>query len=201
MVCFLEGLLFCLSYLICQSFRAKSKERLFKEALSACPCPQCSSDSIAGSGLWLLTAQTPINRPAWWEGKMPATRGIGQTSVQRLTPLPLNTQGGKSFYRHREGLHAETAQPALTVALKLVLGGLTSIIWGVSGTVSLQFQGQLVSILRSALRIAAEFSRLWSGHHVLPSPPWGGECFPLCKTAPRIWLRMLSTALEREQGP
>ena len=120
MACFLEvRLLFCLSYPACPSSRAKSKEHLFKEALSACPCPQCNSGSVAESGLWLLPAQTPINRPGWWEGKlalfqMPAARGIGQTSAQRLTPLPLSSPGGESFYRHREGAtcRSSTASPA-----------------------------------------------------------------------------------------
>ena len=54
---------------------------------------------------------------------------------------------GKSFYRQREGLHAETAQSALTVILKLVIGGLSGVILLVLVTVSLQFQGKLVSIL------------------------------------------------------
>ena len=55
-----------------------------------------------------------------------------------------------------EELHAETAQSSLTVTLKFVISGLTSIILVVLGTVTLQFQGALVPIsLRSALRIVA----------------------------------------------
>ena len=46
--------------------------------------------------------------------------GWGQTSVQRST-VPYWQPGGKSFYRQREGLHAETAQSALTGILKLVM--------------------------------------------------------------------------------
>ena len=53
---------------------------------------------------------------------------------------------GKSFYRQREGLHAERAQSALTVIFKLVTGGLISVILIVLSTVSLQFQGRFVSI-------------------------------------------------------
>jgi len=64
--------------------------------------------------------------------------------VQRLTPP--TTIGGKSFYRQREGLHAKTAQSALTIILKLVIGGLTSIILNVLSTVSLQFQNLFVPI-------------------------------------------------------
>ena len=55
-----------------------------------------------------------------------------------------------------EELHAETAQSSLTVTLKFVISGLTSIILVVLGTVTLQFQGALVTIsLWSALRIVA----------------------------------------------
>ena len=54
--------------------------------------------------------------------------------------------GEVSFYRQREGLHVETAQSALTVILKLVMGGLTSTILIVLSTVNLQFQGQSVYI-------------------------------------------------------
>ena len=62
---------------------------------------------------------------------------------------------GKSFYRLREGLHAETAQSALTVILKLV-SGLTSVILIVLNTVSLQLQDRFVSIsLRSVLGFVA----------------------------------------------
>ena len=47
----------------------------------------------------------------------------GRTPVQGLTPPPLTISGqeSKSFYRWREGLHAKTAQSALTVTLKLVM--------------------------------------------------------------------------------
>ena len=72
---------------------------------------------------------------------------------------------GKSFCRWREGLHAETAQSALTVILKLVIGGLTSIILVVLGVVNLQSQGRSVSIfLRHILRIGAAcvMATVWS---------------------------------------
>ena len=61
-------------------------------------------------------------------------------SVQRLislSPTPTGNQLGKSFYRQKEGLYAETAQSALRVILKLVIGGLTSINWIVLCTVYL----------------------------------------------------------------
>ena len=66
----------------------------------------------------------------------------------------LATSGARAFI-DRRGLHAETAQPALTVIFKLVMGGLTRVILVVLGAVNLQFQGQFVSIsLRPVLGIA-----------------------------------------------
>ena len=82
-------------------------------------------------------------------------RGRGQMPVQsQLLPAPNpvpflsppQQSGGKSFYRQREGLHAETAQSVLTVILKSVIGGLINIILIVLSTVNLHFQGCFVSI-------------------------------------------------------
>ena len=59
---------------------------------------------------------------------------------------------GKSFYRQREGLHAETVQSALTVIL--VISGLIGVIFIVLRTVSLPFQDWLVPFsLRPVLGI------------------------------------------------
>ena len=72
-------------------------------------------------------------------------------------PAPRQS-GGKSFYRQREGLHAERAQSALTVFLKLVISGLTSVILIVLSTVTPQFQGRFVRIsLRPILGIVADY--------------------------------------------
>ena len=92
--------------------------------------------------------------------------GVGDwTSVKKLTPTPNpGSQWGKSFNR-QEGPHAETAQSALTVIFKLVIGGLTSIILIVLGTVNLQFQGPLVPIsLSPVLRTVAAYvvGTVWS---------------------------------------
>ena len=65
------------------------------------------------------------------------------------------------------GLHAETAQSALTVVLKLVISGLTSVILIVLSTVSLQFQGQFVPVsLRPILRAVASYvmATAWSSY-------------------------------------
>ena len=86
------------------------------------------------------------------------------TSVQRLTPPPPDNQRARAFTGGR-GLHVETAQSALTVILKLVIGDLTRVILIVLSTVNLQFQGQFVPIsLRQILRIVAAYvmATIWS---------------------------------------
>ena len=51
-------------------------------------------------------------------------------------PTPtINNQGARNFTDGGRGPHAEAAQSALTVTLKLVIGGLTSLILIVLGTV------------------------------------------------------------------
>ena len=68
----------------------------------------------------------------------------------------------------------------------------------VLGTVSLQFQGRFVPIsLRLVLRIAAAcvMATVWSSCSSLLPP---GRGFSIYKTAHRIWLRILSIALEEE---
>ena len=74
---------------------------------------------------------------------------------------------GKSFYRQRveARLCAEAAQSALTIILKLVISGLTSVMMIVLSIVNLQFRGLCVSIsLRLVLRIMAAYVMLavWS---------------------------------------
>ena len=113
--------------------------------------------------VWLPTAQKPVNRPDWWKGKfvlfqMPATAGECRHLFRGWLPPPYSPQPpttgiqwGKIFYRQKE---AETAQSALPAIFKLVIGGLTSIILVVLGTVNLQFQGPFVPIpLRPVLGI------------------------------------------------
>ena len=80
-------------------------------------------------------------QPGWGWGR--------RTPVQRPNP-PLSPScdnpGIRAFIGEGRGLHAETAQSALTVILKLVIDGLTSVILVVISTVNLQFQGWFVSI-------------------------------------------------------
>ena len=98
------------------------------------------------------------------------------------------------------GLHAETAQSVVTVIFKLVIGGLLSIILVVFGTVNLQFQGHFVPMSsRPVLGIVAAYvmAIVWFGRHVANffSTWW---VFQYLQEAHRIWLRILSIALEKE---
>ena len=52
-----------------------------------------------------------------------------------------HNQWARAFIDGGRALHAETAQSALTVIFKLVIGDLTSVILIVLNTVNLQFQG------------------------------------------------------------
>ena len=71
--------------------------------------------------------------------------------------FPLEQSRGKSFYRLGGGLYM-LKQSALTVILKLVIGGLISIILTVLRTINLQFWGQFVSIaLRPVLRTESAY--------------------------------------------
>ena len=84
--------------------------------------------------------------------------GGGRTPVLRLTPPPIDNQGARAFIDGGRGLHAETAQSAPTVILKLVIGDLTTVILMVLSTVNLQFQGWFVTIsLKPALGIVAAY--------------------------------------------
>lgn len=60
------------------------------------------------------------------------------------------------------------------VVLKSVIGGLTSVIWIVLGTVNRHFQGQFVSIsLRPVLGIVAAYVVGQPGHHAVNFFPRG----------------------------
>ena len=77
------------------------------------------------------------------------------TSVQRPAP-PGATSGARAFIDRRRELHAETAQSALTVIFKLVMGD--SVIVVVLHTGNLQFQGPFVPVsLRPVLGIMAAY--------------------------------------------
>ena len=67
----------------------------------------------------------------------------------------LDNEWTRTFIDRGRGLRVETAESALTVILKLVIGGLTSVVLIVLSTVTLQFQGWFVPITRG------QFSELW----------------------------------------
>ena len=60
--------------------------------------------------------------------------------LSRGRPPPTDNQWERAFINGRRGLHAETAQSALTVILKLVIDGLISVFLIIITTVTLQFQ-------------------------------------------------------------
>ena len=119
-------------------------------------------------GVRLLTAQKPINRPGWWEGKFalfqPAPKGEGRHLSKGWLPLTGN-QGARALIDRKRGLHAETAQSSLTVIFKFVFSGLTSVILVVLDMVNLQFPVWFLSIsLRPVLGIVAPhvMGTVWS---------------------------------------
>ena len=117
--------------------------------------------------IWLLTAQKPITQARLAERKVCFISNAGSWRKGRVADIcpkadspPPGNQWGKSSYRQSGGggLYAETAQLALTVILKLVISGQTSIILIVLSMVNLQFQGQFVPIsLRPVLGIVAAY--------------------------------------------
>ena len=89
--------------------------------------------------------------------------GGGHLSKGQLPPP--DNQGARVFIGRGRGLRVEAAQSALTIILKLVIGGLTSIILIVLSTVNLQFHGWFVpTSLRPILRIVAAsvMATVWS---------------------------------------
>ena len=88
-------------------------------------------------------------------------------------------------------------QSALTVTLKRVFSGLISIILIVLSAVNLQFQMVCSHFLEaSSQNCGSSCHWLQSGHHGVNFFHWWR--FSLYKTVPRVWLRILSTASEKE---
>ena len=85
--------------------------------------------------------------------------GVGMYACPEVNSQPHTyNKWARAFIGRGRGLHAETAQLALTVILKLVISGQTSIILIVLSMVNLQFQGQFVPIsLRPVLGIVAAY--------------------------------------------
>ena len=82
--------------------------------------------------------------------------GRGQDFCPKANSPPTHNQWTSALTGRVRELNAETAQSALPVTLKLVIGGMTRVILIVSSTVNFQFWGQFVPIsLRPVLRIVA----------------------------------------------
>ena len=100
--------------------------------------------SVTESGVWLLTAQKPLKRPGWWEGAfplfwMPATKGRVD-ACPKTNSRPL-TVSGQELLEAEGGGYIQKQNYQLTVTLKLVISGLTSVISTVLSTVNIQLQG------------------------------------------------------------
>ena len=87
----------------------------------------------------------------------------------------------------------DTAQSALTVALRLVLSGLRSVTPFLAQSLFSSWVS-LVPFLRGPFSEPRQLVA-WAqaGPPVVNSSPWG---FSICKTAHRMWLRILSVALK-----
>ena len=139
------------------------------------------SDQKASS---CLPRRKPVTRQGRWEGSsalfwMPATWEVGRLLskgwLPSTTPHSADCQGARAFLDWRRGLHAETAQSALMVILRLSISGLMSVILIVLGTVGLQFQGQFLPISWGQFWERWQLlSWPWSGHRQLTSPTWWG---------------------------
>ena len=95
---------------------------------------------------------------------MPAARGESGCLSKCSLP-PLIVSGKKTFIDRGRGLHAVTVQSALTVILKLLIGGLNRVILIVLGTLNLQFHVKFVSIsLRPIIRSVEAYvmTTIWS---------------------------------------
>ena len=121
--------------------------------------------------------------------------GGGQTPVQRATP-PLTIMGQESVQAEEWG-YVQKEQSALTVILKLATSGLTNTILIVLNTVDSKFQGWLVPIsLRPVLTTVGALSWLQAGHHAVNLFHLAGVSVSTRQL--RIWLKILSIALEKE---
>ena len=126
---------FLISLLLSSVLRNESPIRVWATPTQLCsPSAQpvyCPHSVVIESGVRLLAAPKPVKRQGWWKGKFALLRrlaakagGRGELlSKGRLDSPPL-TVSGQEFQGcigGGRGLHAETAQSALTVILKLVM--------------------------------------------------------------------------------
>ena len=106
---------------------------------SAAACPCIVIERVCG--IWLLTAQKPINSQVGGKESLlyfrcQQLREKGRHLFNANSPQ-LTTSGAKGFIDRMRGPYAGTAQSALTGIFKLVISGLTRFILIVLGTVNL----------------------------------------------------------------
>ena len=178
--------------------RSTSMLRQWRSASSDLRGFECLFNPLTESWVWLLTPQKPIKRQGWWKGKfalfwMQATLwGTGGDAFSKADFHPLL----KSFYRWREGggyVQKQHSQLWQSSVVCLASSWLFSV-------VNLQFQGHFVPMSsRPVLGIVAAYimTIVWFGRHVANffSTWW---VFQYLQEAHRIWLRILSIALEKE---
>ena len=145
---------------------------------------------------WVLTAhhskvikgrvggKENLLRFGWWQLAGRADSCPKASSV----PNP-NNQRARAFIGWEGELHVDTTQSALTVILKLVFSGLTSVLLIVLMTMKLQFQGHFAPMFFwPILEIVAAYvvTTVWS-LRIIMSPPGGG--FSIC--GPEYYLQPL----------
>ena len=143
-----------------------------------CKCPEICFIRLfrLGRAQWLLSPLCCYRRGVWGLASCCSKARLVERKVYfRCQPLgvgegwaggylsrgrlpTLATSGARAFIDRRRGLHAETAESALTFIFRLVIGSLISITLVVLGTVNLQSQGPFVPIsLRPVLGIVAAY--------------------------------------------
>ena len=149
-------------------------------------------------GVWLLAPQKPKTGQVGGKESLLISHaencgGRGwQMAVQRLTPSGCRDV----LEREVEGVTAWRNSTVISDShFQTIISSLTSIILVVLGIIS-------SSRVHLSPFLCSQFLESWqltswaqSGHHVANFPAWW---FSICKTAHRIWLRILSVALEKE---
>ena len=119
-----------------------------REALHQRAEPPLCTKICYWTKVWLLAAQKPLKRLL--VGRQvnfisDASNWAGRADTYPTSHSPIDNQG-KSFYRQKESYMRKQCRQLQTVIWKLVIGGLTSVILVILGTVNLQFQGRFVLI-------------------------------------------------------
>ena len=123
--------------------------------------------------------------------------GVAWTDSCPKAGFPPRTQRERAFINRGRGLHAETAQSALTVILKLVIGGLIGVFLIIITTVTLQLQSVCSGFLEARSRIlggvchGCSLTVVW-----FTSSAWWG--FPCLEERSQDVAQNVTSALEQE---